>query len=695
MKNLLLPLLLVVSYLTSAQVGIGTTTPDASAAIEISSTTAGMLIPRMTETQKNAIGSPATGLLIYQTNNTPDFYYYNGTIWTTFGGADNDWTVVGNDMYNANTGNVGVGNTTPSAKFHITGTTTPSSSGGTVNLLNENFTGYTVIQNFTADASCTTTTGWQTSSSAPASYDCTSCTGDYLYIDADDSSCDQNATVLMSFTPTNNSVDISFDYLIREYSSGSDSFRAYLHDGTSQVGADLVSINTGSSTTTDSSFSGSGIAVIASTTYSLRFEYIGSFAYGATVDNVLVTETGVATAGSYVFRLEDGQEQAGYVLTSDANGNASWAAGGAGSNQTLSISGSNLTISGGNTVTLPSGGGGTDDQTVDVFSLTGTTLNLSLENDGMATQTVDLSGLVGSSSYTFTNGLTESSGTVRLGGNLTQSTYITLGSNDLYFEGTGTGDITFEDNSGQPQMTTNFSEGFTNFGSGGAFVDSDDGSTFSDTYSGGPFTKEFVLGAYNGTSGGTAIALGSIEYVVDGTNELFYEGGGFSPMTDFGADLGANPFTGVTRRWDDVNADDFVTPTNTYSRTSSRSSNNRDLEKGLDEILKLKPIVYKDNMAYVNGKRIPDNLREDKLGFYTEELLRVLPEAVKKSDWVSLDESGKKTRVVYDKPSGIKFTQIIPVTVKAIQEQQEQIEVLKSEISELKELVNKLISEKK
>ena len=100
-------------------------------------------------------------------------------------------------------------------------------------------------------------------------------------------------------------------------------------------------------------------------------------------------------------------------------------------------------------------------------------------------------------------------------------------------------------------------------------------------------------------------------------------------------------------------------------------------------------------MDYVNGKRIPDNLREDKLGFYTEELLRVLPEAVKKSDWVSLDESGKKTRVVYDKPSGIKFTQIIPVTVKAIQEQQEQIEVLKSEISELKELVNKLISKKK
>ena len=671
MKNLLLPLLLVVTYLTSAQVGIGTTTPDASASLEISSTTAGMLIPRMDQTQRDAIFTPATGLLIYQTNNTPGFYYYNGTIWTTFGGADTDWTVVGNDMYNANTGNVGVGNTTPSATFHITGTTTPSSPGGTVNLLNENFTAYSVTQNFTADASCTTTTGWQTSSSAPASYVCTSCTGDYLYIDADDSGCDQDATVLMSFTPTNSSVDISFDYLIREYSSGSDSFRVYLHDGVSQVGADLLSINNGTSTTTDSSFSGTGIAVTASTTYSLRFEYVGSFAYGCTIDNVVVSETSVGSGGSYVFRLEDGQQQDGYVLTSDANGNATW--------QPAS-----------------GGGAGTDDQTIDVFSLSGTTLSLSLEGDGVATQTVDLSALSGGGgAYTFTNGLTESGGTVRLGGNLTQATYITMGSNDLYFEGTGTGDITFEDNSGQPQMSTNFSEGYTNFGSGGAFVDSDDGSTFTDTYGGGPFTKEFVLGAYKGASGGTSIALGSIEYIVDGTNELFYEGGGFSPMDDFSSDLGADPFTGVTRRWDDVYADDFITPTNTYSRASSRTSTNRDLIKGLDEILKLKPIVYKDNMDYVNGKKIPNNLLEDKLGFYTEELLRVLPEAVKKSDWVSLDESGNKTRVVYNKPSGIKFTQIIPVTVKAIQEQQEQIEELRSEVSELTELVNKLISEKK
>src|SRR5215831_2745665 len=62
--------------------GIGTTTPDASSLLEIKSTQKGVLIPRMTLVQRNAIAAPATGLLIYQTNSTPGFYYYSGTAWT-------------------------------------------------------------------------------------------------------------------------------------------------------------------------------------------------------------------------------------------------------------------------------------------------------------------------------------------------------------------------------------------------------------------------------------------------------------------------------------------------------------------------------------------------------------------------------------------------------------------------------------
>jgi len=63
----------------NAQVGVGIATPDGSALLDVTSTTKGFLAPRMTETQKNAIASPATGLVVYQTDGTAGFYYNSGT----------------------------------------------------------------------------------------------------------------------------------------------------------------------------------------------------------------------------------------------------------------------------------------------------------------------------------------------------------------------------------------------------------------------------------------------------------------------------------------------------------------------------------------------------------------------------------------------------------------------------------------
>ena len=70
-----------------SSIGIGTVSPNASAALEVNSTTKGFLLPTMTQTQRNAISTPATGLLIYQSDNTPGFYYYNGAAWTAIAGA--------------------------------------------------------------------------------------------------------------------------------------------------------------------------------------------------------------------------------------------------------------------------------------------------------------------------------------------------------------------------------------------------------------------------------------------------------------------------------------------------------------------------------------------------------------------------------------------------------------------------------
>ena len=71
-------------YCNSAgSTGIGTTTPNASAKLEVSSTTQGVLLPRMTTTQKNAISSPAEGLEVYDLT-LHQKSYYNGTTWINY-----------------------------------------------------------------------------------------------------------------------------------------------------------------------------------------------------------------------------------------------------------------------------------------------------------------------------------------------------------------------------------------------------------------------------------------------------------------------------------------------------------------------------------------------------------------------------------------------------------------------------------
>ena len=84
-------------YNSGTAVGIGTTSPNASAALDVSSTTKGILLPTMTQTQRNAIATPATGLLVFQTDNTAGFYYYNGTAWVAIGGSGGSASASGSD----------------------------------------------------------------------------------------------------------------------------------------------------------------------------------------------------------------------------------------------------------------------------------------------------------------------------------------------------------------------------------------------------------------------------------------------------------------------------------------------------------------------------------------------------------------------------------------------------------------------
>lgn len=76
-------LFLTVSFSFSQNVGIGTSTPDASAKLDIESQNQGLLIPRMTSDQRNAIADPAAGLLVYdQIKRT--LYMFDGQNWLPF-----------------------------------------------------------------------------------------------------------------------------------------------------------------------------------------------------------------------------------------------------------------------------------------------------------------------------------------------------------------------------------------------------------------------------------------------------------------------------------------------------------------------------------------------------------------------------------------------------------------------------------
>ncbi len=61
--------------------------------LDIESTSEGIVIPRMTEAQKNAVASPVEGEMVYQTNGNKGFYYYDGSSWTAVAAASGGGSV--------------------------------------------------------------------------------------------------------------------------------------------------------------------------------------------------------------------------------------------------------------------------------------------------------------------------------------------------------------------------------------------------------------------------------------------------------------------------------------------------------------------------------------------------------------------------------------------------------------------------
>lgn len=288
MKRLLIFCLLLNGFFTAtSQVGINTTEPDPSSALDIQSTESGILIPRMTQVQRDAIANPATGLMIYQTDNTPGFYYYEGS-WKPFGG-ESHWTASGENIYNANNGNVGVGTATPRAKLHLVGETTPP-------ILDKNFEDQSLNP--------LTTNGdiyWSTVLHG----------GSYV---AKSGAITGNQISRLSYTAIIPEGGATLSFMYKTSSEASyDKLRFFINDAQEQEWSG-----------NQADFSKYTV-FLPQGTHNVKWEYqkdgsVDNFDDAAYIDNILITDPSDVSA----LRIEDGSQGDGKILMSDANGNAKW-----------------------------------------------------------------------------------------------------------------------------------------------------------------------------------------------------------------------------------------------------------------------------------------------------------------------------------------------------------------------------------
>jgi hypothetical protein len=105
----------------SAQIGIGTLTPDSSARLELKHSAKGVLSPRMTKNQRLAISQPAKGLLVYQTDDVTGYYFNEGTaavpVWKLL---QSSWLKESAGL-NYTAGKVGISRTNPAYPLDVNG----------------------------------------------------------------------------------------------------------------------------------------------------------------------------------------------------------------------------------------------------------------------------------------------------------------------------------------------------------------------------------------------------------------------------------------------------------------------------------------------------------------------------------------------------------------------------------------------
>jgi hypothetical protein len=161
---------------------------------------------------------------------------------------------------------------------------------------------------------------------------------------------------------------------------------------------------------------------------------------------------------------------------------------------------------------------------------------------------------------------------------------------------------------------------------------------------------------------GPLLYFGSAEKIEDAGSFILAVDGSWRPVVN-----GADNLGGSANRWNTV----YATNGTINTSDATLKQNIRPASYGLNQIMQLKPVSYEWIDGHPGEGRI--------LGFLAQDLQQVIPEVVRTKEWVWDGEDRKSGHWESMKKLGVAYSEIIPVTVSAIQEQQQQIQILQSE----------------
>lgn len=193
----------------------------------------------------------------------------------------------------------------------------------------------------------------------------------------------------------------------------------------------------------------------------------------------------------------------------------------------------------------------------------------------------------------------------------------------------------------------------------------------------GPFGSNFFnLWFWNGSSGNNFFSI-------DPDNNNIRIDGDIIPLGNVQYDLGNN---NATEHWDDVVGDDFINFSDKRLKQNIKS-----IDNVIPELMKLNPVSYQYKQSHN-----PDG--RQRTGFIAQEMQKIFPQVVIDED-VDFDELTQKIVKQKSEHLAMNYMELIPITIKAVQEQQvmisdrdAKIQHLELELSKLKATVESLVS---